>query len=634
MLRPIIKPQATLLICLSLVTLTLAVYSQVFHFGFVMYDDPHYVVNNSHVHGLTFANIGWAFTTNTESNWHPLTWISHMIDWQIYGDRAGGHHATNLLFHIANTLLLFLLLNRVTGTLWRSAVVAALFASHPIHVESVAWVSERKDVLSTCFGLLAIWAYVCYTERRKFSRYVWVLVLFACSLMSKPTLVTLPLLLLLLDFWPLNRISTASDSWVELKDGSTQALVPRSVLLEKIPLLFLSGISSVLTLWAQQEAMIGQTRLPLMFRFCNAALSYCKYIRNTLWPTKLVIDYPYPKVFPVVEVVVIAGVLVYGTFWILRRAKEFKFLFTGWFWFLGALVPMIGIVQVGLQSMADRYTYIPSIGLFIIVVWGGYELASRRGLSGWPMFTAAASAIAICIPLSIAQIGCWRNSLALWEHAVRIRPDHFIAEYNLATLSAKQGNLAEAQAHLERSLQINPYSFMARDGLAEMLVYEGKFAEAIPHFYEAMRVYPAGATAEFHTHLAQALEHVGKTREAVAEYKLALDLDPRTGEALNSLAWILATDPDEQIRNGSEAVRLAEEACRLTGFGDAPSLATLAAAYGEAGRFDQAEATAKKAQTLASSAGNQKLSDQAQKMVDSFRAHQPFRETQKALEPQ
>src|SRR6185312_11538743 len=379
MLRSINKPLSTLLVCLSLAVVTLAVYSQVFHFEFLMYDDPDYVAGNSHVQGgLTLANIAWAFTTKRAMNWHPLTWISHMLDWQIFGAHAGGHHATNLLFHIANTLLLFLLLKRLTGTLWRSGLVAALFALHPIHVESVAWVSERKDVLSTFFGLLAIWAYVRYTERRQLTRYILVLVLFSCSLMSKPTLVTLPMLLLLLDYWPLNRISKLADSRNELKD-STKALIPRSILFEKIPMLFLSGASCVMTVWAQQETItISGARLPLVFRLCNAALSYCKYIRNTLLPTKLVIDYPYPRVFSLAEIGVAAIALGYVTFWVLRRAKEFRYLVTGWFWFLGALVPMIGIVQVGLQSMADRYMYVPSIGLFIILVWGGYDLAVRR----------------------------------------------------------------------------------------------------------------------------------------------------------------------------------------------------------------------------------------------------------------
>lgn len=681
--RKITRPRASLLICLALAFATLAAYWRVRHFEFLTYDDPYYITENTHVQGgLTWANVVWAFTTRTATNWHPLTWLSHMLDWEIYGANAGGHHFTNLLFHICNTLLVFLLLNRLTGTLWRSALVAALFALHPLHVESVAWVSERKDVLSTFFGLLAIWAYARFTEKPLLSRYLLIVLLFALSLMSKPMLVTLPFLLLLLDFWPLKRItsfqfrplrfsfartpsenspalpqrgieSAASNQPTKAKEclplprgeGGGEGKVPSSfstvhadnqnlgsLLLEKCPLLVLSALSCIVTIWAQQEAITSEIRLPLVFRLSNAVLSYCRYIKYTLWPVRLVINYPYPRIFSLSEVVICAIVLVLVTVWAWRHAKEFPFLVTGWLWFLGALVPTIGIVQVGTQSMADRYMYVPSIGLFIIAAWGGYDLATRRQIPSLAMFGGAALAVGACIPLSVAQVYCWRNSIALYEHAIRLRPDDVTAEYDLATTLAKQGDLDSARSHFERTLQLSPNSFMAHESLAELLGEQEKFIEAIPEFEAATRLY-SSADPDFHTRFAGALAHVGRISEAIDQYQLALKLDPQEEDAMDGLAWILATNPDDKIRNGAEAVRLAEHARDIAG-GTVPKFfVTLAAAYAEAGRFDDAIAVAKKAEQLSTAAGDKNLTEKSKQMTELFATHHPFRDPVAASAP-
>jgi hypothetical protein len=398
----------SLCIYLTLALATLAVFWQVLGHDFVNYDDPDYVYRNPNVQsGITLSSIKWAFTTGHAANWHPLTWLSHMLDWQLFGDNPGWHHLTNLFLHIANTLLLFAVLKRMTNALWRSAFVAAAFALHPLHVESVAWVAERKDVLSTLFWMLTIAAYLRYLERPGTGRYLLTLLIFALGLMAKPMLVTLPFVLLLLDYWPLGRFqfgqivkSVGQQSRKSLNAFSHWKL-SRHLLLEKVPLFALSAISSIVTFLVQRTAgaVTSVETLPLKLRIANTFVSYLTYIQKMVWPSRLAMFYPYPdKTDLIWQTVVFALLLLIislGVIWLMRRRR---YLLTGWLWYLGTLVPVIGLVQVGDQALADRYTYVPLTGLFIIIAWGVPDLIAKWRFRKHAL---AASAIAVLLAWSI-----------------------------------------------------------------------------------------------------------------------------------------------------------------------------------------------------------------------------------------
>jgi Flp pilus assembly protein TadD len=653
------KSRAALLTCLLLALMTLGVYWPVIHCEFINFDDTDYVTKNLHVRtGLSWDNVRWAATVRYAGNWHPLTWISHMLDCQLYGLNPAGHHVTNLLLHTANSILIFLILRRMTGAQWRSAFVAALFALHPLHVESVAWVAERKDVLSTFFWALTIWAYVRYAQttddrgqktedrgqtsdlrpptsdlrpptsdlrpptsdlrpptsdlRPLTSGSYWLVMLFfALGLLAKPMLVTLPFLLLLLDFWPLRRMPTTLRVFgheIRMADESGEPAATRAPLrrlvMEKLPLFVLAGLSCAATLWAQGYA-VGILGIPFHIRLENALLSYLRYIEKMLWPTKLVVLYPFSEDFTtwhLVAAIIAVASLIYLA---IRYARACPYLFTGWFWYVAVLVPVIGLVQVGLQSMADRYTYVPSIGLFIIIAWGGYDLARR-----WQLRPAAVAVLAVlpilaCIPLTRAQLACWKDSVVLFENALRWTSDNLAAENDLGvTLSDR-----------------------------------GQYEDACKHFTEAIRIFPKVPQAHFgralaldvvRCHLALALDRLGRTKEAVEQYHEALALNPRMPAVLNNLAWILAAHADPEVRNGAEAVRLAEQACELTGFKEATMVGTLGAAYAEAGRFEQAVEMARKAEALAAAAGHTQLADKDREMAELFLARQPFHESNRA----
>jgi hypothetical protein len=438
-------------ICLFLAVVTLFVYWGVFSSEFTGYDDPYYVTLNQPVRdGLTWQGVGWAFTTRFCENWHPLTWLSLMLDSSVYGLDPLGFHATNLGLHILNTILLFLLLQRITGASWRSAFVAALFALHPLHVESVAWVAERKDVLSTFFFLLTLMAYVRYAQKQSRvegrgssaessglavgSRlwsldYLIVLFFFALGLMAKPMLVTLPFLLLLLDFWPLRRMPPVLKIFgreLQLAKAEPQTPFRQSSLgwlvWEKAPLLALSAISSAVTIWAQTYAFV----LTIAFkdRWLNAAWSYLRYLVEAVWPARLYINYPYlhnwPAGYSVIAIFIIGTLSVVA----IREARRRPYVFMGWFWFLGILVPVIGLVQVGTQSVADRYTYVPLVGLFIVVAWLGCDLAQRWRFPPALLGALAVLVVAACVPVTVAQVGYWKNSFVLSEHALGLNPDN------------------------------------------------------------------------------------------------------------------------------------------------------------------------------------------------------------------
>ena len=786
-----------------LVLVTLAVYGQVVDHAFVNFDDNEYVYENPHVQrGLTGKGFGWALTTTRTGNWHPVTWLSHMIDCELFGLTAGCHHLVNVFLHILNSVLLYLVLRCMTGEVWRSAMVAAMFALHPLHVESVAWISERKDVLSTLFFMLTLWAYGRYAASPSRMRYGLVLGFLAWGLMAKPMLVTLPFVLLLLDFWPLGRF----------QPGGTRS----RLVVEKLPLLALAAASSVATFVAQrQEGAMSLTYVvPFMDRIANALVTYVAYMGKMLWPGHLAVFYPYRDALPtglwVGAALVLAGITVLAG-WAGRRRR---YLAVGWLWYLGTLVPVIGFVQVGAQSMADRYTYVPLIGLFVMVVWTLGDVAARWRHARIGIAALAGAAILGCVGATWIQVGHWRSGITLFEHtlkvtknnalahtnlgaalkeagreneairqyreALRIDPDHANAHVNLGIALmgqgeedqaithyreavrirpgfaqahnqlgialAQRGEIDEAVSHyreavrarsdfarahsnlgaalmargntdeaitcLRLAVQLDPDSPQAHGNLATALMLNGKPDEGIAQYRQALRIDPAFAEghlnlaialaqqgsrdeaithhreavrlnprmaevpldletarstpesihdlavslamqgeideavdrfrealrldprrAEFHTSLALALVVQGEVQEAIDHYREAIRLKPGDPRPNNNLAWIRATHPDPKFRNGTEAVRLAERALKLSGDRDPGLLDTLAAAYAEAGRFPEAISTLQEAIWLAKAAGAEGLTPSLEERLRGYEAGRPYREAHAPREP-
>ncbi len=535
-----LKAHRVFFVALAVALATIAVYGRSAGFGFVNFDDHEYVTGNPHVNtGLTWDNIVWAFTKSHSCNWHPLTWISHMIDCEIAGLEGGWHHVVNVLFHIANTIILFFLFNRLTGALWRSAFVAALFALHPLHVESVAWVSERKDVLSTFFWLLTMAAYARYARQRSVGRYVLVLVVFALGLMSKPMLVTLPVVLLLFDYWPLRRLSFEPaqteriNETSEYPGESTRSSKFRGsvrLLLEKVPLFGMAGISSVITIIVQRYTEAPLEALAFHLRLANAFLSYVRYLARMIWPVRLAAFYPHPvDRVPYLMAGAALVFLVVVSAIVLRRARRQRYLPFGWLWYLITLLPVIGIIQVGGQSMADRYTYVPLIGIFVIIAWGVPDVLTR-----WPqcrklLLPAAIILLAVLSVLSFIQVGYWSDTVVLFEHATEVTVDN----------------------------------------------------------------------GRMHQSVAAALHERGELDRAWHHYQQALRIQPDTREVLNGAGWFLATAADPKFRDPTRAFQYAWRACEASDFKDPADLDTLAAAYAAQGRFQDAVETARKALELA-----------------------------------
>jgi hypothetical protein len=582
--------QKNLLIGVLLVLGVCLAFAPVRQAGFINLDDGDYVRDNPPVRaGLTGPSVQWAFTTGHAANWHPITWLSHMLDIELFGLNPAGHHVMNVWLHAANAVLLFWLLRRLTGRLWLSALVAAFFALHPQRAESVAWISERKDVLSTFFGLLCLLAYTAYARSRDERRgarakinYALALLCFALGLMSKPMLVTWPLLMLLLDYWPLRRI--------ELATLGSQLATLRRLVLEKTPFFVLTVASSLVTLLVQQRggAVASLGNHPLPDRLANAMLSYLRYLGKTFWPTDLAVYYPPPPQWPGATIIFAAVILLLITFVCLRYARQHQFLLVGWGWFVITLIPVIGIVQVGGQAMADRYTYVPAIGLFLLVVWGGAELWPKsRAIS----FGGAVLALGVSGILLQRYVSLWKNSETLFTHAIAVTPPNYMARFNLANALIDQGRINEGLAELHLCLEINP---------------------RFPDAYGRLAVLATGH---------------GQFKEAVAYYRQALELRPDRPEVLNNLAWLLATCADATIRDGQEAVTLASRACELTGYQKTIYLGTLAAAYAEAGQFEAAIRTGLQAQVNALKFGETELAHRNAQLVEEYRAGRPFRET-------
>jgi Flp pilus assembly protein TadD len=602
-------------ICLLLVLLVAVAYAPAVRCDFVNYDDPAYVSENRVLAGgFSWHGVAWAFTTLTGANWHPVTWLSHMLDCQLFGLDPGWHHAVSVALHAASAVLLFLACWRMTRARWPSAMLAALFALHPLHVESVAWLSERKDVLSTFFFMLTLLAYSFYVQRPSVARYGLVALSTALGLMSKPMLVTLPLVLLLLDYWPLGRFSAVGGSPAE--GGRSAAWGKRALWLglEKLPLLALAAASATITLIAQSR--MGATKmlggeLTLAVRLGNAIVAYAAYLGMALWPARLAVFYPYIPDRPawqiaasaVLILVLTAAAIGPGTRWMRRR----PYLAVGWFWYLATLVPVLGLVQVGAQSMADRYTYIPLIGVFLAAVWGVADVAARcrahacvgipsstdceaaSGTRSRTVLTAAAVAILLgCLLLTNRQVRYWTDSEALFRRALAVTPDNPVAHEGLGDALLRQGRDAEAEVEFRRVLRLDAEHYLQTPcELAKALNNQGRPEEAVACLREVVRAHPENARAQ--NDLAMLLARRGQVGEAIALLREALRLEPDRPEGMHNLAWILATCPDRRFRDGPEAVELARRACDLCDRQNPQYLRTLADAYVESGELAQAE---------------------------------------------
>jgi protein O-mannosyl-transferase len=540
---------------LFLVVITFLVYWQVLDHGFLNFDDTRYVTENAHIKkGFSPEGVTWAFTQSYASNWHPVTWLSHMFDFEFYGLNPTGHHLTNLLFHIANTLLLFGVLLKMTGAIWRSGLVAILFALHPLNVETVAWIAERKNVLSTFFWFLTLWTYVRFVEKKNIANYLLVALFLILGLMSKPMLVTLPFVLLLLDFWPLKRWATHGKMTLK-----TETLF--KLILEKIPLFILVIAASITTYIVQKggDAVRSSEFSSFYSRIANALVSYLAYLGKMLWPQGLSVFYPHPgNTLPVWKTMICALVLVGITIWVVRGVQRAPYLTVGWFWYLGTLVPVIGFVQVGEQAMADRYMYIPLIGIFITIAWGLPEWMKNINQKLLPVMAG------IIIPLLVAltwnQVSYWKNSITLFKHAINVTenpsPSFVVAYNNLGHALVTEHRYEEAVIQFRQAIKINPYYSKAHNNLGRALNELDKHNEAIEHFQQAISL--EANYAEAYNNLANALGQKGKREESIVYYKEAIRFKRDYAEAHFNLGVTLG-----QLSRIEEAITQYQRALKI-----------------------------------------------------------------------
>ena len=554
-----------LLISLFLIVTTLVAFEEVRNHAFLNLDDNVYVTENRQVQsGLTLKSVIWASTRMHAGHWHPLTWLSHMLDCELYGLNPGGHHLTNLLFHIVNTLLLFLVFKRMTGRLWMSGFIAALFALHPLHVESVAWVAERKDVLSTFFWMLTMWFYMRYVEGPGLNRYLLVLLSFTLGLLAKPMLVTLPFVLLLLDYWPLGRFQFAQSSGnlkspnFKSTSRTDQKSIALCIIREKALLFILSAVSSILTIIAAQRvgAAAPLETYRLGMRFANALVSYVSYIEKMIWPSHLAVFYPYPELLPIWKVAGAGLLLVFVSFLAILAARKRPYLVVGWFWYLGTLVPVIGLMQAGSQAMADRFTYVPLIGLFIMIVWGVQDILAGWRYRGVVLSISGGLLLSILIIITRLQVKHWQNDVTLFKHSVNANTNNYLSHSILGVALYQEGKSQEAIDHFSEALRIKPDHTETHNGLGVVLASQGRYQEAIAHFKEALKIKPDDAGA--HNNLGLALERQGKHQEAMAHYARALRIKPDYAEAHNNLGVFLLRKGKNQ-----EAIPYFTDALRL-----------------------------------------------------------------------
>ena len=577
------RRRLTFCIGIALAVLTFTVYAQVRHHAFVDFDDPEYIIANPHVYtGLTFSNMAWAFTSAHSNNWHPLTWISHMADVELFGLKPAGHHLMNVLFHAVNSVLLFLLLFRMTGAIWRCAFVAALFALHPLHVESVAWAAERKDVLSAFLGFLTLWTYVWYAEKPDAKRYFAVLVCFAAGLMAKQMLVTLPFVLLLLDYWPLGRLFPGKTAEGGVKAGngrqagkqkarpvkrdlsrhadisaqgqpgrkseqSENAIKPRRpgmshpvwrLVIEKIPFMILSALASVTVFLVQLKSGVlhNLNPFPLQARIENALVSYIAYMGKMFWPIDLAVFYPHPlqslrlwQVLGALSLLITITVLCW-------RYRTKRYALVGWCWYLGTLIPVIGLVQVGIQAMADRYTYIPLIGLFILMSWGISDLWGHRPYRKPVLAGGAVIILIFCAALTWKQTGVWKDRETLYTHAVQVIPNNYWAYNNLGAAVFEQGRADEALDYFAKSLEIKPFYPGANKNMAALLYKQGRFTEALPYVETALKMQPQNP--EYGVIMGLILIKLGRYEDARQAFRSVLANHPSDRDAREALGEV------------------------------------------------------------------------------------------------
>jgi tetratricopeptide (TPR) repeat protein len=642
-------------VCAAIVALIWIVFGQTLGHDFVNYDDKTYVYGNPLVSpGLSGRGLAKAFDDVQTNNWHPLTLISHMIDCQLFGLKAGGHHFTNMLLHSIAAVLLVIWLSGVTGSFWRSGFVTALFAIHPLRVESVAWIAERKDVLSVVFFFLTLLAYARYVKAPALGRYLTMSILFACGLMSKPMLVTTPVVLLLLDYWPFNRLRDLKSLW--------------RLTLEKVPLFVLSIASSMVALALQVESPSSVGQLPFAWRLENAFVSYFIYIWQLFWPAKLAVFYPHPDDHLVLwQVALGVAFLVAITLLVFKLRQSRPYLLVGWLWYLVMLLPVIGIVEVGLQGHADRYTYLPHIGLCIALTWLVVDLSISLHVGKQALVTAAVIIVIASSALSWKQTTYWKNSETLWTHTLAVTSNNDVALTNIGVLLKERGQWDEALSYFQRALAVRSssehrhYSLslaLINDNVGEVLAHQGRLDDAAGSFRQAIELRPDFPDAHYNlgvlllqkgdndgaisqlqtalsiqpndsgtnTTLANALVQKGLLREAADHYQKALALEPESQLALNNLAWLLAAGPNDSLRDGARATDLALKLDRVTQQNNPLYVRTLAAAYAEAGEFEKAVETGQKASELALAQGQRSFAAQIQEETDLYRQGRPLRD--------
>ena len=567
------------LISLGLAAAIALVFFQLRNFKFILYDDPDYVTSNFHVlNGLTWSGLIWAFTTGYADNWHPITWLSHMLDAQLFGVNPSWPHLVNLLLHVANTIILFRVFQKLTGAIWKSAFVAAFFALHPLHVESVAWISERKDVLSAFFFLLTIWAYASFIEELKSNGnkqkkfYGLALSFFCLGLMTKPMLVTLPFVLLLLDCWPLRRCDFAS--LIKLDQ------MGKRLIIEKMPFFALSAVASIITFLVQKHAREPLAQLPVSMHFENALISYVRYLGKSVWPVNLSVFYPYPDYWPWVAVIFAGGLVAALSFAAIWMSRARPYFATGWFWFLGMLVPVIGLVQVGEQSMADRYSYLPLIGVFIIAIWAASELTERLGLPQTVCGMIGAILLAGCALRASDQLQYWRNDELLFRHAIAVTKKNYSAYIDLGSALSSQGLNDDASNCFHTAIEINPNSFDAYNNLGTLLVKQAKIQDAEICFRKALEINPRSADAL--NNLGVIFARQGKIIESKTLFEKSIQCKPDYADAYNNLGQVLAASG-----NTGEAI-----SCYRTVLKLAPDFAkvrnNLAVQLSREGKFEEA----------------------------------------------
>jgi len=655
---------------------------------FINFDDPLYVSENFHVaQGLTWSGLVWAFHTTDGGIWLPLTWLSNMLDGQLYGLKPWGHHLTSVLIHAASTAVVFLWLFRMTKAIWRSFVVAALFGLHPLRVESVAWAAERKDVLSALFWFLTLWAYAKHVEKsntkpsqaKRF--YALTLLFFSLGLMAKPMLVTLPFVLLLLDYWPLKRLQSRKD-------------ISR-LMFEKWPFFAISALASIVAFAAEkhEDVIVPLARLSLSYRIENAIVSYARYIGKIVWPENLCVFYPPPNHWPMITVFSSAIMLIIVSLYFLWQWRRHPYLLVGWLWFLGTLIPVIGLVQLGQQAMADRYTYIPQIGLLLCLVWGGHALTKTWKRQAQILSAMATAAIIACMMLAVRQIHWWKNSETLFQHtiavttnntlaylnvgialvkngqidggivyyqkALEIDPNDATANYNLGTALMSANRAAEAIAHFQKVLELNPKDAETYNNMGSAFYQTGRMNEAIACYKKVLELNPANVAA--YSNLGTALCQMGRMDEAVGYFKKSLEIEPgnaavcdnlglalyqlgRTAEAIDYYKKGLALNPDDaqtQFNFGNalfqqgqigEAIVHYQKALAINP-DDEAAYNNLGYAFYKTGRVNEAIAAAQRALQLANEQNNPALSATIQKQIEVYQARSPSHDNSNANTP-